>query len=244
MEDCILTRTETAFGKELMKEFCSLCFCIVGCGGTGATFAEMLVRSGAKTIHLIDGEEVKITDLNRIFGFVSEDVGKKKVDVLKNRLMSIVSDVIVHTYPDHFRRRENIVGQNSLGQKVRDCVHDAEVVFIGTDNNKSRIACEELCCEAPGKLFLSCGIHVGEKESYYECVWKPKTPIDKQEAEGYGENNGSYISIVTEATSVAFSMLIHHLKNPQSTTFRKYYKEYYDFVPQNNKLDNQNFQLQ
>ena len=227
-----------------MEEFCSLCFCVVGCGGTGATFAEMLVRSGAKTIHLIDGEEVKMTDLNRIFGFVAEDVGKRKVDVLKKRLSSIVPDIDVHAYPDHFREREDIVSRNNLGQKVRDCVYDAEVVFIGTDNNKSRIACEELCCEAPAKLFLSCGIHVGERESYYECAWKPKTPKSKEDAEGYGDNNGSYVSILAEATSVAFSMLLHHIKYPESKIFRRFYKKYHDFIPQEIELDSQNIQLQ
>ena len=40
-------RTSKALGDKVMERLRSLRFCIVGCGGTGANFAEMLVRTGA-----------------------------------------------------------------------------------------------------------------------------------------------------------------------------------------------------
>ena len=69
-------RTTAALGDELMERLSSLQFCIVGCGGTGANFAEMLVRTGANRLVLIDGGCVKKSGLNRVFGFTVQDVGK------------------------------------------------------------------------------------------------------------------------------------------------------------------------
>ena len=234
----ILTRTEAALGKKLMAKLKTLHFCIVGCGGTGTTFAEMLVRSGAKNIDLIDGEDVDSTNLNRIFSFVLADVASKKADILKRRLKLINPEINVRSFTRHLISEENTVDGNRLAQAVRDCIRDADVLFIGTDTNESRIVCEDLCRNNEGKIYLSTGIHVGKRKSFFECNWRPKTPPAKKEARGYGPKNASYISIITEATSVAFSMLLHHLKNPESKKFRKYYREYAgDFIVSKTKLD-------
>lgn len=226
MGNSILTRTEAALGKNLMEKLSSLHFCIVGCGGTGTTFAEMLVRSGAINIDLIDGEDVDSTNLNRVFSFILGDVDSKKADILKRRLKLIEPKVNVRSFTHHLISEENTLPGNRLAQAVRDCICDADVVFIGTDTNESRIVCEDLCRNEEGKMYLSTGIHVEDGKSLFECNWRPKTPEAKKDARGYGPENASYISIVTEATCVAFSMLLHHLKNPESKKFRKYYREY------------------
>ena len=128
-------------------------------------------------------------------------------------------DIEVTALPDHFRKRENILPDHAIGQTVRNAVHDSEIVFVGTDTNESRIAIEELCRQDLHTEYLSCGIHVDEDGSYFECSWGGVTPRARQHDEGYGPDNASYISIVTEAVSVAFSMLLHHLKHPESATF-------------------------
>ena len=182
----ILTRTEAALGKKLMAKLKTLHFCIVGCGGTGTTFAEMLVRSGAKNIDLIDGEDVDSTNLNRIFSFVLADVASKKADILKRRLKLINPEINVRSFTRHLISEENTVDGNRLAQAVRDCIRDADVLFIGTDTNESRIVCEDLCRNNEGKIYLSTGIHVGKRKSFFECNWRPKTPPAKKEARGYG----------------------------------------------------------
>ena len=238
MGNSILTRTEAALGKDLMEKLSSLHFCIVGCGGTGTTFAEMLVRSGAINIDLIDGEDVDSTNLNRVFSFILADVDSKKADILKRRLKLIEPKVNVHSFTHHLISEENTLPGNQLAQAVRDCIRDADVVFIGTDTNESRMVCEDLCRNKEGKMYLSTGIHVEDGKSVFECNWRPKTPEARKDARGYGPENASYISIVTEATSIAFSMLLHHLKNPESKKFRKYYREYDgDFMISRTKWD-------
>ena len=71
--------------------------------------------------------------------------------------------------------------------------------------------------------------------AYYECTWKPKTPVEKKEAEGYGPENGSFASIVLEATAVGFHLMLHHLKNSGKTKYSHYEKKYLNFEPKNEK---------
>ena len=150
-------RTTAAIGDELMERILSLRFCVVGCGGTGTNFADMLVRTGARRLTLIDGSTVKKSGLNRVFCFTAKDVGKPKVTVLERHLRAIAGDQLdVCSLYDSFRRPNQILEGNTIGQRVRDAVHDADVVFAATDTNTSRLAIEELCRE----MLLCCGVLV------------------------------------------------------------------------------------
>ena len=62
-------RTAKALGDDVMDKLRTKRFSVVGCGGTGANFAEMLVRSGATQIDLIDGDVVNESNLNRVSSF-------------------------------------------------------------------------------------------------------------------------------------------------------------------------------
>ncbi len=221
-------RTAKALGSEVMQKLSSLQFCIVGCGGTGAGFAEMLVRTGATRLTLIDGTCIEGSNLNRVFSFFQRECGQPKVEVLKRRLKSIRSDSLkISTFQDHFRAPEDILEKYCLGQEVRNAVCDADVVFIGTDTIESRLAIEELCYEEHKTMYLSCGVRVdpGNGLFEFECVWLPNTPRDKQHEAGYGPENASFASIVHESVSVAFTMLLSHLKCADSR-FKLYRKEY------------------
>ena len=227
-------RTTAALGGELMERLRSLRFCIVGCGGTGANFADMLVRTGARRLTLIDGGTVKESGLNRVLCFTEKDIEEPKVEVLERHLRAIAGNELdVCSLHDSFRRPDDILDNNIVGQRVRDAVHDADVVFIATDTNTSRLAIEELCREKDGGMLLSCGVRVDREAGVYEyeCAWSPKTPEDQADAEGYGPENASFASIVLEATSVAFTMLLSHLQCGKSR-FRHYQRKYNaNFVP-------------
>ena len=228
------TRTAAALGGPLMAQLGSLRFCIVGCGGTGANFADMLVRTGARRLSLIDGGHVKASSLNRVLGFTDQDVGEPKVEVLARRLLAVGGDGLdVLALPDSFRGPEQIMDDNSLGQRVRDAVQDADVVFAGTDTNTSRMGIESLCRDKDGGMLLCCGVEVDRVAGVYkyECAWSPKTPPEREDAVGYGPENASFASIVLEASSVAFTMLLSHLR-PGGSPFRKYRRVYdANFVP-------------
>ena len=221
-------RTTAALGSELIDRLGSLQFCIAGCGGTGATFAEMLVRTGARHLVLIDGGCVKESGLNRVFGFTAQDVGKPKVEVLEQRLKAIGRPGInVHALHDSLRAPDQILEGNAVGQQARDAVHNADVVFVATDTNTSRLEIEQICRDKGTGMRLACGVRVDRAAGFYEfeCAWSPKTPVAEAEVEGYGPENASFASIVVEATSVAFTMLLSHLEDEESP-FRYYRKRY------------------
>ena len=226
---CFENRTTRALGESVIQKLASLHFCIVGCGGTGANFAEMLVRTGARRITLIDGTRIDESNLNRVFSFFQADLGKPKVEVLKRHLEAIRTNLVVHAMRASFRRREHIPDADSLEQRVRDAVYEADVVFIGTDTNTSRLAIEKLHKAKGRGMLLSCGITVDpESDAPYEfeCAWSPGTPPDRADDEGYGPENASFASIVLEATSVAFTMLLSHLTDADSNF--KYFRRSYD----------------
>ena len=219
-------RTTKALGNEVTKKLRTMRFCVVGCGGTGGNFAEMLVRSGAERLDLVDGDSVDESNLNRVCSFAYGDIGASKVKALKARLEAIRPGVEVRALGSTFKERDHIV-DDPLGQTVRDAVYDADVVFIGTDTNRSRIAIEELVHSQPGGTLLSCGIVVDRAKGVFEfeCSWMPRTPCERAEDAGYGPDDASYGSLIIEATAVAFSMLLNHLADP-SSCFKSYVRRY------------------
>ena len=172
-------RTSSALGDSVLQQLASLHFCIVGCGGTGANFAELLVRTGAKQLTLIDGTAVEASNLNRVLSFFDADCGEPKVRVLKRYLERIRPSLDINVFQDSFRRIEHITDSN--GQLVRDAVHDADVVFIGTDTNTSRLAIEELHRDKGRGMLLSCGVLVDRESDIFEfeCTWSPATPPEE-----------------------------------------------------------------
>ena len=228
--DTITTRTDAALESDLLDIIRKKRFCIVGCGAVGVAFAEMLVRTGAKKIGLIDGDKVEITNLNRVIGFLNGDIGQEKVTVLASHLKKI-NPCIEEPTAIACNFKEIFPGDNTA-KEARDLVANSDIILIAMDNNDSRISCEKICRDF-NKDYLSIGVRVdkGKKLAYYECTWKPETPIEKKEAEGYGPENGSFASIVLEAVAVGFNLMLHHLQNPGSAEYRRYEKEYLNFKP-------------
>ena len=68
----------------------------------GGHAVEAMARSGIGTFHLIDKDTVDITNVNRQIIATMDTVGKPKVDVMKERILSINPDATVYTYPCFF----------------------------------------------------------------------------------------------------------------------------------------------
>ncbi len=199
--------TKLGIGNDLLKKIQNTKFCIVGCGGVGSIFAEMLVRTGAINVALIDADMVELKNLNRTL-FVSNDVGKDKVKVLKKRLESINSDINVKVINRCFGV---YIEGDKKRQEIRDLVVNSDITLISVDKNSTRIECEKLLGEF-NKKYLVIGVSIEKNLSRYVCGWMTKTSSSEEDLEGYGENNGSYMSIVTEAVSAGFNLMMHHIE--------------------------------
>lgn len=83
-------------GKNLLdnyKQVISKKILILGLGGIGSITAELLVRSGFNNFVLLDCDFVEESNLNRQLAYTQCDVGLKKTECLKKRLLSINKDV-------------------------------------------------------------------------------------------------------------------------------------------------------
>ncbi len=91
----LFDRQVRAFGKAGQKILQNLEVSIVGAGGIGSIIAEGLVKLGVKNIVIIDDDTLEESNLNRWQTGKLSDVGKHKVDVLKENLESMLPGVSV-----------------------------------------------------------------------------------------------------------------------------------------------------
>ena len=88
-EDQIFGRLELLMGAETVERIGQKRVIIFGVGGVGSWCAESLVRSGIRHLTIVDSDRVCITNINRQLMATTKTVGQVKVDVLKERLLSI-----------------------------------------------------------------------------------------------------------------------------------------------------------
>ena len=92
------SRTELLLGKETMEKLKQSRVAVFGVGGVGGYVCEALVRSGVGAFDLIDDDKVCLTNLNRQIIATRNTVGQYKVDVMKDRILSINPDAQVRTH--------------------------------------------------------------------------------------------------------------------------------------------------
>lgn len=95
-------RTELLIGKENLNKLQHSHVIVFGVGGVGGFAIEALVRSGIGEISIVDFDTVDLTNLNRQIIATQDSIGKLKTSVLKDRLLSINPNVIVHEFPEKF----------------------------------------------------------------------------------------------------------------------------------------------
>ena len=115
------SRTELLLGKENIKKLKEKNIFVVGIGGVGGIVAEMLVRTGICKLSIIDYDIIEPSNINRQIISLQSNIGKLKVDVLKNRLIQINPDAIINAI--NVKLTEDNVSQ--LIEKNCDYVIDA-----------------------------------------------------------------------------------------------------------------------
>ena len=97
-----LIRSEMLLGKPALEKLSSCSVAVFGLGGVGGSAVEALARLGIGEFHLIDPDTFNETNMNRQLLATNETLGKKKVEVAKNRILSINPDAKVHCYDEFF----------------------------------------------------------------------------------------------------------------------------------------------
>ena len=92
------SRTELIIGKNNVQKLNESKVAIFGLGGVGSYVVEGLARAGVENFILVDNDNVSITNLNRQLIATHETIGKPKVEIAKDRILSINPNAKVKTY--------------------------------------------------------------------------------------------------------------------------------------------------
>ena len=83
------SRSELLLGPDAMERIARKRVIVFGVGGVGSWCAEGLVRSGIRQLTIVDSDCVCTTNINRQLMATTQTVGLPKVEVLKERLLTI-----------------------------------------------------------------------------------------------------------------------------------------------------------
>lgn len=90
-----LEREVALLGEDAVKKLNNSFVAVFGLGGVGSYTAEALARSGIGKILLVDNDAVSKSNINRQLCALQSTVGRKKVDVVAERLLDINPDLII-----------------------------------------------------------------------------------------------------------------------------------------------------
>ena len=129
----IFDRNVRAFGPAIQTLLGDLRIVITGAGGTGSAVAEQLVRLGIRHLTLVDADTLSASNVTRVYGSRISDVGRKKVEVLRDHLLGIAPNLECQT-----------LDQMGTLRHVAEAFTGADLVFGCTDDNAGRLVLSRL----------------------------------------------------------------------------------------------------
>lgn len=107
---------------------------VVGCGGLGAPVSLYLAAAGIGEIGLIDGDVVDLSNLQRQVLYKTSDVGQKKAEIAKQRLIDLNPNCKVTSY--------NCMLNNT---NIREIFENYDYIVDATDNFSARYLISDAC---------------------------------------------------------------------------------------------------
>lgn len=95
-------RTALLMGEEGVERLNASRVAVFGVGGVGGFAVEALARAGVGALDLFDHDTVALSNLNRQIIATHETVGRLKVEVMKERILSINPEAKVTLHPVFF----------------------------------------------------------------------------------------------------------------------------------------------
>lgn len=115
-------RTRLLMGEVNLQKLQSMHVLVVGLGGVGAYAAEELCRAGIGEMTIIDTDIVEDTNRNRQLLALTSTIGKRKTDVMAERLLDINPEIKLHKIAEFIRDERTV---EILKQSHYDYVVDA-----------------------------------------------------------------------------------------------------------------------
>jgi len=122
---------------------------VLGAGGTGGVAAQALAASGVGRLHLVDPDEVELSNLSRQVLYTEDDIGKLKVDAAVARLRRLNTDI-------------EITGQQSEATCIADVLRltdDCDVLVLAADRPPDLRIWTNRACLSAGRSWVWAGYH-------------------------------------------------------------------------------------
>jgi len=123
----IYDRQIRAFGRDMQKMLASLTIGVVGLGGTGSCVTEQLIRLGVGNLFLFDDQYFEDSNVTRVYGSRSIDLGIPKTKILERLAADIGLGTRVRLFAGN-------VASLQVAKKLREC----DVLFGCTDDQQGR----------------------------------------------------------------------------------------------------------
>lgn len=142
-----LSRTELLIGSEGLEKLKNSKVIVFGIGGVGSYTVESLARAGVGTLVLIDDDTICLTNLNRQVHATYSTISKSKVEVMKERVLSINRKCNVITY-------ETFVTEENIPEFISE---DTDYVVDAIDTVSAKLALAVYCQNKNIKIMSSMG---------------------------------------------------------------------------------------
>lgn len=130
----IFDRTQMLLGADTMSMLKKKKVIVFGVGGVGGYVVESLVRAGIYNIAIVDYDIVDVTNINRQIIALHSTVGRKKVEVMMERILDINPEAEIKIFDE--KLTENNIGDFNLKEYsyIVDAIDDvpAKLLLIKT----------------------------------------------------------------------------------------------------------------
>jgi len=151
--DLMFTR-QKIFGELAQKTLTNLKIGLIGCGGIGSIFTELLGRLGVKNWVLIDPDKLETVNLNRMPGATQEMVDQQwdKVNYVKYLIKKI------YVQGSSVKTLATTIEDELAQTEIANC----DLIVVATDNHLSRKTAQELALKYMRPL-VCLGTHIDVK---------------------------------------------------------------------------------
>ncbi len=142
-----LSRTELLIGKDGLDKLRNSKVIVFGIGGVGSFTVEALARAGIGELILIDDDTVCLTNLNRQIHATMNTISQSKVEVMKERILSINSKCNVIT-------KQIFVTNDNIQEIIPK---DVDYVVDAIDTVSAKLGLAEYCYKNSINIISSMG---------------------------------------------------------------------------------------
>lgn len=139
-----LNRSELLLTEEQLVKLKNAHILLLGLGGVGSYAAEAAARAGVGRMTIVDSDEVSVSNLNRQLPALSSTIGRKKTEVMAQRLRDAAPDMEL-----------TVINQFYLPDDPVEIPEDCSLVLDAIDTISSKLHLAQRCAER-GIPLVSC----------------------------------------------------------------------------------------